>query len=50
MKKDFLWKYNYLKNLKNTNAIICMFCDKTTKDFHFSDKTTSSFVMVYMIV
>ncbi|CAL9097945.1 unnamed protein product [Musa textilis] len=37
-KKDHAWKYNYLKDPKDPNAVTCMFCDKTTKGGIFCAK------------
>ena len=37
-KKDPAWKYNFLKDLKDTNSVTCLFCGKETKGGIFRAK------------
>ena len=30
-KKDLNWKYNFLKDPKDTNSVTCLFCKNETK-------------------
>lgn len=32
-KKDPRWKYNYLKDPKDSNKVTCKFCDKTAEGY-----------------